>query len=266
MTSPVPAVAAAVLAAAAVGLAAGPFPTLRAGPSGVRRPRLSPLHLTVLLGLAAGAALALLDGVSLALGLVVLGACGGLAQLWRRGRRRRAEDLRRATVVELGEVLVGELRAGQPVLRALESGQEVWPAFTAVAGAARLGADVPAALRRLAGEPGAEELRQLAAAWQVSERSGATLAATLAQVVESARARQSTVALVRSELASAQATARLVAALPVATLAMSSGIGADPWDFLLHEPAGVACLAVGLALVLAGLAWIDRIAARVTAP
>jgi tight adherence protein B len=141
----------------------------------------------------------------------------------------------------------------------------VWSEFGAVAGAARLGADVPAALRRLAEQPGADELRQVAAAWQVSERSGATLAATLTQVVESARARQSTAALVRSELASAQATARLVAALPVATLAMSSGIGADPWDFLLHRPAGVACLAAGLALVLGGLAWIDRIAARVTA-
>ena len=71
-------------------------------------------------------------------------------------------------------------------------------------------------------------------------------------------------ALVRAELASAQATARLVAAPAVATLAMSSGIGADPWGFLLHHPAGVACLGAGVALVLAGLWWIDRIAAGVT--
>jgi tight adherence protein B len=257
-------VLAAVLAALATALAVGPDPARAVGApvSSTRRStRSSPLAL----GAVAGGLVTLLDGLDLALGLVALGVSAGVAQIWSRGRRRRALDRRRAAVVELGEVLVGELRAGQPVVRALERGQEEWPAFAPVAGAARLGADVPGALRHLAAEPGAEGLREVAAAWQVSERSGAPLASALAQVVESARARQSTAGLVRAELASAQATARLVAALPVATLAMSSGIGADPWGFLLHHPAGVTCLAMGAALVLAGLWWIDRIAAGVTA-
>jgi tight adherence protein B len=256
-------VLAGVLAAVATALLMGPLPPRPAG-TVVLRPgragRLGPLGL----GAAAGGLVTLLDGRDLALGLVALGATAGVVQIWRRGRRRRALDRRRAAVVELGEVLGGELRAGQPVVRALERGEEAWPAFAAVAAAARLGADVPGALRLLAAEPGAEGLREVAAAWQVSERSGAPLASAVAQVVESARARQSTAGLVRAELASAQATARLVAALPVATLAMASGVGADPWGFLLDHPAGLTCLATGVALVLAGLWWIDRIAAGVT--
>ena len=69
--------------------------------------------------------------------------------------------------------------------------------------------------------------------------------------------------LVRSELSSARATARLVALLPLGTLVMSAGIGGSPWSFLTGHPVGLGCLAAGTALVFAGLAWIDRIAASV---
>jgi tight adherence protein B len=212
-----------------------------------------------------GAVVLLLDGTALALGLVALAAAGGVLRLWRRGRARQESERTRRAVVDLGEALVGELRAGLPPVTALQRGAEQWPAFAPAAAAARLGADVPEALRRLAATPGAQDLRPLASAWQVSEQSGAALAATLGQVVESARERRTAAQLVRSELASAQATARLVALLPAATLAMAAGVGADPWHFLLERPAGLACLAAGVALVLAGLEWIDRIAAAVTA-
>ncbi len=252
---------------------AGASALLAAGPGRARLPRstgsglLWPRRLRMP-GVAAALAAAvvlLLDGTALALVLIGLGAAGGVLRLWRRTRVRERAERRRRAVVELGEGLVGELRAGLPPVTALQRGGDRWPAFAPVAAAARLGADVPDALRRLASTPGAEDLRCLAAAWQVSERSGAALAATLGQVVESARERRAAAHLVRSELASAQATARLVALLPVATLAMADGVGADPWHFLLDRPAGLACLAAGTALVLAGLEWIDRIACAVTA-
>ena len=166
-------------------------------------------------------------------------------------------------MVDLCEALVGELRAGQPLVASLERCLDLWPGFEPVVAAGRLGADVPGALRRVARTPGAEGLAEIASAWQVSQRSGAGLAAALAQVALTARERQGTRRIVQGELASAQATARLVAVLPVASLAMSAGIGGDPWHFLLATPVGVACLGLGLLFAFAGLWWIDRIAATV---
>lgn len=212
--------------------------------------------------LAGGSAALLLwlDGRRLALALIVLGCAGAVAQMVGRARLARVADQRRAAVVEVAEALAGELRAGQPLLVALERCTETWAGFEPVAAAGRLGADVPTAMRRLVRLPGAEGLAEVATAWQVSHSSGAGLSTALGQVTATARARQSTRHVVAAELASARATARLVALLPVGVLVMAAGVGGRPWQFLLASPAGLACLAAGAALAFAGLWWIDRIA------
>jgi tight adherence protein B len=220
------------------------------------------------LGVAAAAAVALgsatmLTGRRLALALILVCCAAGAAELVRRARQSRAAERRQAAVVEVCEALVGELRAGQPLLWSLEHCVEVWPDLAPVAAAARLGADVPAALRRLARQPGADALHQVAAAWQVSQTSGAGLAGVLSQVSRSARAAEATRHVVRGELASAQATARLVAVLPLGSLAMSAGVGGRPWHFLLDTWPGLGCLGLGCAAAFAGLLWIDRIARAV---
>ncbi len=210
-----------------------------------------------------GGLVVLVDGTRLLLALVLVGMLLAVGVLVRRGRVTAAAAGRQALVVEVCEALVGELRAGQPPVAGLEHCLEIWPDLEPVVAAARLSADVPEALRRLASRPGAEGLREVASAWQVSERSGAALAAALSQVALTARGRQSTRHLVRGELASAQATARLVAGLPLLSLAMSAGIGGDPWHFLLGTPLGVGCLGGGALCAFVGLLWIDRIARAV---
>jgi tight adherence protein B len=52
-------------------------------------------------------------------------------------------------------------------------------------------------------------------------------------------------------------------ALPAMTLLMGSGLGGDPVGFLLATAPGWACLAAGLTLGLAGLAWIEGLAGSV---
>ena len=170
--------------------------------------------------------------------------------------------MRRRTVIDYCEALVGELRAGQPVLRAVERSVEVWPESEPVAAAAALGADVPEALRRLGRLPGASGVTRLAGAWEICAATGAGLAFAAEQVLATARAEEATDRLVQAELASARATARLVTLLPLVVLVAAQGIGARPWAFLLSTVPGVGCLCAGVALALTGLWWIDRIAAN----
>jgi tight adherence protein B len=170
-------------------------------------------------------------------------------------------------VLEVCDLLSAELAAGRPPGAALATASERWPPLVAAVEAVRLGADVPDALRRLADERrGADDLRWVAGAWQVAQHSGHGLSAALERTAAGLRARRRTRRLVDSELASARATARLVACLPLAVLVMGSGAGTDPWTFLLTTPVGWLCLACGLGLLALGLWWIERLADRASAP
>jgi tight adherence protein B len=197
----------------------------------------------------------------IALAAIASGTGHAVRRRSRAAAATREAAVRRQRVVDFAEALCGELAAGQPVATAVDRAVVVWPDAASVARAARLGADVPDALRELARSPGAEGVARLAAAWQLSASSGAGLAQASRRVLETARSRQATERLVRSEVASARATARLVCGLPVVVLLAAQGAGARPWWFLTAHPAGLVCLAAGLALSLTGLAWIDRIAA-----
>ncbi len=259
---------AAVLAGLAVWiLSQGPS---RLRPAGSRlrllRGGVPPFGAVVASAAVVGGTAMLLDGTSLALALIVVGVATALVAGWRRARDRAAAVQRADRVVEVCESLAGELRAGQPPVRALEHAVAVWPELAPAAAAARLGGDVPAAIRRLGTLPGAGGLAEVASAWQVSSASGATMAVALARVADSARRRRATARLVASELASAQATARMVAVLPVAVLGMGTGLGGDPWGFLLTTPGGLVCLGGGAGLGLAGLGWIERIAHQAVDP
>lgn len=186
--------------------------------------------------------------------------------LARFGRRQQAAA-DQAAVLEVCDLLAAELAAGRPLGAALAAASERWPPLLAAVEAVRLGADVPDALRRLAEERrGAADLRWVAGAWQVAQHSGHGLASALERTAGGLRARRRTRRLVDSELASARATARLVACLPLAVLLMGSGAGSDPWSFLFATPVGWICLACGLGLIGLGLWWIERLADRAAAP
>lgn len=225
---------------------------------------LAPPKRPVAWSLAAGiGALAVLPGSwALPLLVSVLAAAGGVLLWWRRDLARRAEHTS-SLMAEVCDVLAAELVSGRPPDIALAEAAEAWPAFRLVADASRLGGDVPAALREVGATPGASGLRLLAGAWAVSQRTGGGLAAATRRVAESVGREQATRRVVAGELASARATARLMAGLPLMALLMGSGAGADPWTILLATPLGLGCLAGGTVLELAGLWWIELIAREV---
>ncbi len=195
---------------------------------------------------------------------VVLSLLVLVAWRWRAraGRRRRAVEVA-ARVRECCESLSGELAAGLPPGPALEAPLAVWAPWRQVTAAHRVGGSVPDALRQLASaHPGAGDLRQVAAAWELTQHAGAALAESLAVVAGDIAEKQVTRALVRTELASARSTARLVVVLPVLTLAVGSGNG-NPVGWLLGSPGGWLCLAAGGGLAVAGLGWIEAIATAV---
>jgi tight adherence protein B len=194
--------------------------------------------------------------------LVVLGGVTVVAgaRMVARGREARRAAERRRRVTDYCEALLGELRAGQPVLEAVHRSVQAWPETEPVAAAARLGADVPAAYRRLGARPGAGGMVRLAAAWELCATTGSGLAFAVEQLLETARNENAVARLVQGELASARATARLVTALPLVVLVVAQGAGARPWHFLLDTYPGLVCLGAGTALAFTGLWWIDRIA------
>jgi len=197
--------------------------------------------------------------VALLAAIAALAGLGGL-RLLRARHRRQAANRSSARVLEACESLAAELVAGQPPGVALQCAADDWPALAPVAEAFRVGADVPTAWRAVATEPGAGDLRIVGAAWQVAHRTGEGLADTIDHVARDLRAAQATRRVVDGELASARATAKLVAILPFLALTMGSGAGGDPWGFLLGHPIGLACLGLGLAFAFVGLAWIEALA------
>lgn len=186
-------------------------------------------------------------------------ALGGGAGWRRRVAERRALGVA-VRVRETCDLLAGELAAGSPPGRALSRAAGEWPDLCPAAEAFELGASVPEALRALGECDGAGDLELVAAAWEVSHRSGEGLASAVAAVADELRAEEATRRVVGAELASARATGRLVAGLPLLALAIGSGAGGSPVGFLVTTPLGLGCLAAGLALLLTGLAWIDAIA------
>ncbi len=203
-------------------------------------------------------------GTRTAVTLVVLTLAGSVALLlWRRRRQAVAAHAVSLRVLESCELLRSELAAGRPAGVALDRAAREWPELTPVARAWHLGSDVPGALRAVARADGAGDLRLLAAAWQVAHRSGQGLGTAVAAIADDLVAEQATRRVVDSELASARATARLVAVLPVPVLLMGGSTGTEPWGFLLGTGVGLACLAGGLAFLLAGLWWVETIARSV---
>lgn len=182
--------------------------------------------------------------------------------------RGREPDRRRRAVAELCAVLAAELRAGRSPGDAMvtavdeldpESGRELAP----LSEAARGGQDLVTPLRALAGAHGARGLDHLAACWRVAADTGAGLADVVDRLSVSLASEEALRRELGAQLAGPRATAVLLSVLPVLGLGMATALGGSPLAFLFTTPAGLLCLAAGLALDAAGLFWTHRMVRRV---
>ncbi|MGY1795368.1 type II secretion system F family protein [Geodermatophilus sp. SYSU D00525] len=232
--------------------------------TGAGRPARGPLAAAPrswpVLAAAAGAAAGALAGPPL-VAVLAGAAAAGAARAAVRQRALRRDEQALDVLADALAALAAELRSGRPL-----------DAATAAAVAGVLDPDDARALARALRAPGtvpaeaASELGRahgrLAAAVELSGRTGCSLAAVAGAVEDDLRARRRQREELRSVTAGPRASAALLAGLPLLALAMGSGIGADPWAVLTTTVPGQALLVAGVALEAAGLAWSARLVRR----
>jgi tight adherence protein B len=199
---------------------------------------------------AAGAAVCFAIGVPVVTGLLV----------WRRHTARRDSVANAAAAADACRLLAGLLRLGHVPSSALRVAAGECPVLAEVVAVQQVGGEVGPVLRRLGARPGSRGLAELGAAWEVAERTGASLSVTLDALAGRLAATGAVNDVVSAELAAPRATGRLLAVLPVAGLLLGYGMGGDPVAFLTGSAAGQVSLAVGVALGCAGVLWTERIA------
>ncbi|GAA0793685.1 type II secretion system F family protein [Spirilliplanes yamanashiensis] len=188
------------------------------------------------------AAVAGAAGGGLAAGPVLAAVAAGYAALAARAAlrhaRARAEAAARARALDTLGAVAAELRAGLPPAAVLPDPEDPTASGT-----------------------GDDRFHHLTGAvWHLAEQTGAPAADLVERIEADARAADRARATAAAQGAGAQATAVLLAALPLGGIVLGYLIGADPLAVLLHTPIGAACALGALGLQTAGLAWSDRLA------
>jgi tight adherence protein B len=174
--------------------------------------------------------------------------------------QRRPDTLEPARIFTSG--LIAELRSGRTVADALQAAREDsvsssrGPATLMVSGVIDL-----AAMSRTE-DPW---LRRIGIVLGVSEETGASAIPALEAILDSLTDAQDLARTVATEVAAPRLTALLLAALPLFSWAAGSALGASPVRWLTGSAIGWLVLLVGLALNIAGVVWIHRLASSVRA-
>jgi tight adherence protein B len=116
----------------------------------------------------------------------------------------------------------------------------------------------PAAFPRAAGREPRIWL-ELAACFDIAEASGCPLADVLARFAAQLEVEDDADAARQTALAGPKATVSLLTWLPVMGLGLGMALGVDPLAMLFGTPLGMAALAAGVALTIAGRVWSARL-------
>ena len=185
-------------------------------------------------------------------------------RVWRLRRDATVEEQRLRGLAESLGAFAADLRAGRPVEMAVSAAISSCAdegSARSLAVALRAPGSGPS-LPLANGDAWEAAVDRLAAAVRLSGRTGCSLASVATAVEDDVRARLRQRQELRTAVAAPQASAALLAGLPVLALLMGSGVGADPWRVLTTTPTGQLLLLVGAGLEAAGLAWSARLVRR----
>jgi tight adherence protein B len=196
-----------------------------------------------------------------------------LARLAVTGRRAARPRPGIEELAELVELLVPALRSGASTAtavglaaHALAPAEGLGPLPAELLRAARAGEPQAGVWARAARASGSDEMRFLARAWALSEETGVPLAAVLATVARSLRARQSSLRALAAATAGARASMVLLALLPATGPGIGLLFGLTPLDLYGRSPVAAAFLLAGTVLGLGGLLWSRAILRRAVRP
>jgi tight adherence protein B len=196
----------------------------------------------------------------------IAGAAGGPALIhgWLGRRRSATATALEGQLREAVLALAAGVRAGRSIRGALaEAVRDAEPPMsTELQGLIRrleIGEPIEEALDRLASRLDLPEVRLLVTALSVHRRTGGELPVLLDELAEVIGQRLDARREARALTAQGRASGVVLAALPVAFVALLSGTGGDGLGAFYRTPRGSALLAAGLLCDAVGFAWIRRL-------
>ena len=189
-------------------------------------------------------------------------------ELFRQWRRQRRATSSLPDVLPLLEGIAPALAAGLPPAVAVRlSGAALGSALDPatqpfvgeLVGACKRGSPIAPVWQSLAARTGSPDLAFVAAAWQLSELTGAPLAEAVQRAVVSVRESRERARRVNVAVAGPRATVVVLTALPLTGPVFGLACGVPPMELYLSNPIGTASAVVGVGLMWAGRLWCRRL-------
>lgn len=195
-------------------------------------------------------------------------------QLFRQWRQRRHHSAAVTSgVLALLEGIAPALEAGLPPAVAVRLsgaalGTGIDPAtqrlVAMLADACEQGGPIAPVWRAWAVQTGSPDLAFVAAAWQLTELTGAPLADAVQRAVVSLREARERTRRVHVAVAGPKATVVVLTVLPLTGPAFGLACGVPPAELYVSSPISTAAAAVGLVLIWAGRLWCRRLVESAT--
>jgi tight adherence protein B len=193
---------------------------------------------------------------------LVVAAGTGAAYLYLRRAQQRFQRQFLDRFPDALDVIVRAVRAGLPVLDAMEAAignvsEPVASEFRRLVDQWRIGIDLEASLEPVTNRVRVNDFRFFAATLVLQRRTGGSLAETLADLADLIRRRKEIRLKVRALSAEMRASAYVIGALPFVMTAVMFLVSPGTTSMLFNDPRGRVMLGTAMALLVCGFALMN---------